>query len=76
MGKTLNISTNLWKSIKNNETHLKTFTKQWQMIKISMSNQWKRMKQPKTALQKNIKNIENTLKESVKIMKNIEKTLN
>ena len=75
MGKTLNISTNLWKSIKNNETHLKTFTKQWQMVEINMSNQWKRMKQPKTALQKNIKNIENTLKESVKIMKNIEKTM-
>ena len=75
MGKTLNISTNLWKSIKNNETHLKTFTKQWQMIEINMSNQWKRMKQPKTALQKNMKNIENTLKESVNIMKNIEKTM-
>ena len=75
MGKTLNLSTNLWKSIKNNETHLKTFTKQWQMIEITMSNQWKRMKQPKTALQKKIKNIENTLKESVKIMKDIEKTM-
>ena len=54
------------KSIKNNETHLKTFTKQWQMVEINMSNQWKRMKQLKTALQKNMKNIENTLKESVK----------
>ena len=53
----------------------KTFTKQWQMIEINMSNQWKRMKLPKTALQKHMKNIETTLKESVNIMKNIEKTM-
>ena len=75
MGKTLNISTNLWKSIKNNETHLKTFTKQWQMIKINVSNQWKRMKQLKTALQKTWKTLKTHWKNQWKIMKNIEKTM-
>ena len=71
----MNISTNLRKWIKNNETHLKTFTKQWQMIKINMSNQWKRMKQLKTALQKTWKTLKTHWKNQWKIMKNIEKTM-
>ena len=68
MGKTLNISTNLWKSIKNSETHLKTFAKQWQMIEINMSNNengWNNLKQ-------HCKKQWNTLTESMKILKSIE----